>query len=137
SVYVQLSCRRCSSDSNIAAERIQIQSASGSAGKRTNSPSVVDVIVTNKKKVEAIVFTNGYSISRVRRNHMNRFYRTCRSDSDLAAGAYINAAGWRSRTDPEGQPAASGDIAHEEVGFVAGDIPGLRGEHTLSVLLQP
>ncbi|MNT02130.1 hypothetical protein D3C72_1366180 [compost metagenome] len=44
---------------------------------------------------------------------------------------------WRPRPDAQGKEGASGDIAHEEIGFVARHIPGLGCVAVSVVLLLP
>src|SRR6185369_17687117 len=58
-------------------------------------------------------------------------------DAHEAAGVDVDRAGGRAGPDAERQARAAGYVADEEVGLVAGDVPGLGREAAGVVLLQP
>src|SRR6266404_4064048 len=55
------------------------------------------------------------------------------SDADAAAGVDIDAAGRSAGPDPERQLRTAGDIADEEVGFIAGNVRVLLESNRRSI----
>src|SRR5262245_12678976 len=53
-----------------------------------------------------------------------------------AHGLHVNAASWRAGPTAERQTRSAGDITHKEVGFVAGNGPGLGVKASRIVLRQ-
>src|SRR5258705_6775561 len=59
------------------------------------------------------------------------------SNTHVASGRNVNTAGRRAGPDAKRQARAAGDIANEEVGFVAGDGPRLRCKSAAGILFVP
>src|SRR5882762_5802583 len=62
--------------------------------------------------------------------------RTRRADADVAACRYVDRTRRCAGPNTERQTGTAGHIAHEEVGFIAGNVPGLRGESALAGLFE-
>src|SRR5688572_28738974 len=62
--------------------------------------------------------------------------RRRRTDAGVAVRADVDRAGRRTRADAEGQSRTAGQVADEEVRFVARDVPGLGGEAAPVGLLE-